>query len=146
HLALAAGDLPFLPEAVGERDFPSEAGAFQRAAVPVRDEGGGSETAAGGERLAGWAVEADEVGAGEIRDAHAGDEAVVAELLGGAVVIEQAVVLPLDVGELGVDVAADLGVPAQLAGEELEAVGDVLVAPARAEAAVLAVQQRRGFL
>src|SRR5438552_15349741 len=54
--------------------------------------------------------------------------------------------LPLDVGELGVDVAADLGMTAQLAGEELEAVGDVLVAPASAESAVLAVQQRGGFL
>src|SRR4051812_35127171 len=78
----------------------------------------------------------DEVGALDVGDRHAGIPRVVAELLRGAVVIGEAVVLPFDVGEFRVDVALNLWIAALLRGEMAETPGDVAVASACRDAAV----------
>ena len=86
-------------------------------------------------------IVADEVGAEELVGSHVGHPGVVAEQLGCPVVIDQPVMLPLDVGQLGVDEALDLAVPAQLRGQVAEAPGDVAVAAAGRHRAILGVDQ-----
>ena len=81
--------------------------------------------------IAGGRIVADEVGAQELVGPHVGQPGVVAEQLGRPVVIDQPVMLPLDVGQLGVDESLDLGMPAQLRGQVAQAPGDVAVAAAR---------------
>ena len=52
---------------------------------------------------------------------------VIAERFRRTVVIDEPVVLPLDVGQLGIDVAADLAMESQLVGQVLETPTDVLI-------------------
>jgi hypothetical protein len=55
-------------------------------------------------------------------------------------------VLPLDVGELGVDIPLDQRLLADERGEVAKAPGDVAIAAARGDAAVFRVDQRGGAL
>ena len=71
---------------------------------------------------------------------------VVAEVLWRAVVVEEAVVFPLDIVEFGIDVRRELRMPAEFVGEKLEGPAQSRFAVERADAAVLAVDQRSVLL
>ena len=87
-------------------------------------------------------IQDHEIRAVQIGHAHPRAPEGVAILLGRTVVVDETVVLPLNVGEFGVDVPADLLVQAQFVGQVLEAPGDVLIALPGPDPAVLAVHQR----
>ena len=128
-------------ETVGEVYLPTQLSGSHRH-TPVTDKDGNLDVRAGAHSLTRRRITADEVRAVEIGDSHAGHEGIVAELLGAAVVVDEAVVLPLDVVQLGVDIAADLVVFAQFRCLIFEAPGNVLVAALGGDAAVLAVHER----
>src|SRR5262249_24508487 len=89
---------------------------------------------------------ADEVGPVQLVGPHAGDELVVAEGLGRAVVVDEPVVLPLDVRQLGVDVALDLRLAADQGGQVAAGPGAGAVAAAGRHAPILRVDEGRGAL
>ena len=74
------------------------------------------------------------------------DRGIVTEILRRAVVVEKAVSLPLDIVQLGVDVAGELAVPAQFVGQKLKRPARIDIAIERADAAVFAGDQRLRIL
>src|SRR5436190_13033662 len=68
------------------------------------------------------------------------------ELLGSAVIIEEAVIFPFDVVEFGIDVSGNLLVPAKLIGKEFETPTDIAIAIKSSDAAIFAVDQRLPFV
>src|SRR5690349_20063302 len=71
---------------------------------------------------------------------------IVTELFGSAIIVQETVVFPLDVMELGEDVARDTGVATEFVGEEAEAPTNVPVAVERADTAVFAINERLRML
>jgi hypothetical protein len=74
------------------------------------------------------------------------DAGIVAELFWCAVVVEEAIVLPFDVVEFGIDVGGDLLMAAEFVGEEFEAPTDVAISIKSADAAVLAIDEWLAFV
>ena len=74
-----------------------------------------------------WRVEPDQVGTVDVGDGHSRKVRVIAEDLWRAVVVDETVVFPFDIGQFGVDVAAYLVVTSKVGGQETERVGDVLL-------------------
>ena len=89
-------------------------------------------------------VVADEIGTQQLARPQVRQPRVVAEHLGGAVVVDQPVVLPFDVSELGVDESLDLRVPAQLGRQVAQAPRDIAVAAAGRYRPVFRVDQAAG--
>ena len=113
-------------------------GAAGHAGV-VRGGDGHANELAGGAFLNGRGVHGQDV-------ALVDDERVVAEFLRGAVVVEETVVFPLHVVELGVNIGGEARVAAEFVREKLEAPAHVAIAVERADAAVFAVDERLGAL
>src|SRR3954468_19752468 len=67
------------------------------------------------------------------------DRRVESEFFRGPIVIKEAVPLPFNVVELGVDVRGKFWLPAQFVGQKLEAPTGIDVAIERAHAAILAI-------
>src|SRR2546423_12413933 len=74
------------------------------------------------------------------------DPGIIAELLGRTIVVEHAVVFPLNIVEFGIDVGCDLLMTSKFVGQKLEAPAYIAIAIQRAHAAELAVDQRLAFV
>src|SRR5436190_972831 len=71
---------------------------------------------------------------------------IVTEFFWRPVIVQKAVVFPLDVVQFGVDVSGNLLVAAQFVGEEFETPAHVPIAVQRANAAVFAIDEGLPFM
>lgn len=140
----AVADQEVTTKAVGMLEGPMDPAVSEVAVGPVADEERSREGSTRREGLDRRQVPTNDVGAEDIRQVHARDEVVVTEDFRRAVVFAETVMFPFDVSELGIDVATNAIVTAEVGGEVAERLADVAVAHVSRDAAVFAVEE--GFV